>query len=136
MFSFRGDAHKIYQKLRKLNKEHSIASVKQIKEIEEIQNFYLSIDSITLNKIYFSMIKEKNGSGMIPLLISAGPWLFLMFSQQLQEFLFKDGSLLWVIFVSTYISILTVSVILHFREKSWASVHIEIIQKILHERRA
>jgi hypothetical protein len=81
------------------------------------------------------MIKEKNGSGIIPILISSAPWLFFLFSKQLQEFLFKDGSFLWIIFIFAYISILTLSVILHFHEKAWASVHIEMIQEILDERK-
>jgi hypothetical protein len=136
MFSLRGDAHKIYLKLKRAsNNKQSFKSVKEIKQIEEIQNFYISIDSPTLKKIYFCMIKEKNGSGIIPILVSSGPWLFLLFSKQLQEFLFKDGSLLWFFFVSAYILIITISVILHFHEKSWASVHTEIIQEILHERK-
>lgn len=136
MFSFRGDAHKIYLKLKRAWKnEHSFQSIKEIHLIEQIQNFYLPIDSPTLKKIYLSMIKEKNGSGIIPILVSSGPWLLLLFSEQLHKFLFKEGSLLWVYFVLAYAFILTISVILHFHEKSWASVHIEIIQEILQERK-
>lgn len=136
MFSLRGDAHKIYLKLKKASRnEQSFHSVKALKEMEEIQKFYHSIDSDTLKKIYLCMIKENNGSGIIPLLVSSGPWLLLLFSKQLQDFLFKDGSWLWVFFVFIYITILTASVILHFHEKSWASVHIEIIQEILQERK-
>ena len=136
MFSLRGDAHKIYLKLKKVSRnEQSFHSVKALKEMEEIQSFYHSIDSNTLKKIYLCMIKENNGSGIIPLLVSSGPWLLLLFSKQLQDFLFKDGSWLWVFFVFIYITILTASIILHFHEKSWASVHIEIIQEILQERK-
>lgn len=136
MFSFRGDAHKIYLKLKRaLNKEQSFQSVKEIGQIEQIQNFYMSIDSPTLKKIYVCMIKEKNGSGLIPILVSSGPWLLLLFAEQLQKFLFKNGSGLWIFFVFAYIFILTISVILHFHEKSWASVHTEIIQEILQERK-
>uniref|UniRef100_A0A942YCR7 Uncharacterized protein n=1 Tax=Neobacillus citreus TaxID=2833578 RepID=A0A942YCR7_9BACI len=136
MFSFRGDAHKIYLKLKRaLNNEQSFKSVREIDQIEQIQNFYISIDSPTLKKIYLCMIKEKNGSGIIPILVSSGPWLLLLFSEQLQKFLFKEGSVLWIYFAFAYIFILTMSVILHFHEKSWASVHIEIIQEILQERK-
>lgn len=136
MFSLRGDAHKIYLKLYKAsNNGSSYESIKEIKEMERIQNFYHSIDSPTLEKIHYCMIKEKNGSGIIPILVSSGPWLLLLFSKQLQDFLFKEGSLLWLIFVFAYIVVLTISVVLHFREKSWASVHIEIIQDILHKRK-
>jgi hypothetical protein len=136
MFSLRGDAHKIYLKLKKAsNNKKPFKSIKELIEVEDIEKFYISIDSETLKKIYFCMIKEKSGSGIIPILISSAPWLFFLFSKQLQEFLFKEGSFLWVIFVFAYITILTVSVILHFHEKSWASVHIEIIQEILHERK-
>ena len=136
MFSLRGDAHKIYLKLKRAsNNKKPFKSIKELIEVEDIQKFYISIDSETLKKIYYCMIKEKNGSGIIPILISSAPWLFFLFSKQLQEFLFKEGSFLWVIFVFAYITILTVSVILHFHEKSWASVHIEIIQEILHERK-
>ncbi|WP_423798339.1 hypothetical protein [Neobacillus sp. SAB-20_R2A] len=136
MFSFRGDAHKIYLKLKRArNHKQSFQSVKEIHQIEQIQNFYLPIDSPTLKKIYLSMIKEKNGSGIIPILVSSGPWLLLLFSEQLHKFLFKEGSILWVYFVLAYAFILTISVILHFHEKSWASVHIEIIKEILQERK-
>jgi hypothetical protein len=132
MFSLRGDAHKIYLKLKKAS---NIKFIKEIKEIEEIQKFYHSIDSDTLRKIYFCMLKEKNGSGMIPILVASCPWLLLIFSKQLQGFLFKEGSLLWLFFLFLYILVLTGSVILHFHEKSWAFVHTEIIQEILQERK-
>ena len=135
MFSFRGDAHKIYLKLRTVKeRDQSFIDVKEINEIEEIQTFYRSIDSDTLKKINFCMIKEKNGSGMIPLLVSSGPWLLLLFAEQLHKFLFKNGGFLWIFFVLFYVLVLTISVILHFHEKSWASVHTEIIQEILRER--
>jgi hypothetical protein len=136
MFSLRGDTHKIYLQLKRFsNRQQCLKSMKELKEIEEIQIYYISIDSDTLKKIYYCMIKEKNGSGIIPILISSAPWLFFLFSKQLQEFLFKDGSFLWIIFIFAYISILTLSVILHFHEKAWASVHIEMIQEILDERK-
>lgn len=136
MFSIRGDAHKVYLKLKKArNNQQSFQSVKEISQIEQIQDFYLSIDSPTLKKIYVSMIKEKNGSGLIPILVSSGPWLLLLFAEQIEKFLFKDGSILWIYFVFAYVFILTISVILHFHEKSWASVHTEIIQEILQERK-
>ncbi|MGG4267108.1 hypothetical protein [Peribacillus simplex] len=136
MFTLRGDAHKIYLQLKKVSyKDRSFKCMKKLKEVEEIQNFYRSIDSDTLKNVYYCMIKEKNGSGIIPIIISSGPWLLFLFSKQLQDFLFKDGSLLWIAFVLTYIFILSISVFLHFHERSWAFVHIEIIQEILHERK-
>lgn len=134
MFSLRGDAHKFYLRLRQSKKEQAINTCKELVEIEEIQTFYTEMDSSTLNKIQYRMVKEKNGSGIIPIFISAGPWLLFIFSKQLQEFLFQEGSLLWIAFVFVYMTILTMSVIVHFREKAWASVHIEIIQDILRER--
>jgi hypothetical protein len=136
MFSLRGDAHKIYLRLKKtLNKDRAFKNIKELTEIEEIQDLYRSIDSKTLEKIYYRMIKEKNGSGTIPIFVSSIPWLLLLFSKQLHQFLFNEGSLLWVVFVLAYISILTVSVVMHFHEKSWAAVHLEIIQDILEERK-
>lgn len=135
MFSLRGDAHKFYLRLRKKRmNQQSIEQCKELGEIAEIQTFYTEIDSHTLNKIQYRMVKEKNGSGIIPIFISAGPWLLFIFSKQLQRFLFKEGSMLWAVFVVMYLTTLTVSVIVHFQEKAWAAVHIEIIQDILRER--
>ena len=135
MFSLRGDAHKFYLRLRKKKvNQQSIEQCKELAEIEEIQTFYEEIDSRTLNNIQYKMVKEKNGSGIIPVFISAGPWLLFIFSKQLQRFLFKEGSMLWAAFVVMYLTTLTVSVIVHFQEKAWAAVHIEIIQDILRER--
>ena len=135
MLSFRGDAHKLYLELRASKQsDHAFIHNKKLIEISDIQSFYAELESSMLKKIYYRMIKEKNGSGIIPILVSAGPWLLLLFSNQIQQFLFKDEGFLWVIFVLGYISILVISVILHFYEKSWSAVHIEIIQDILQNR--
>ncbi|MET3698229.1 hypothetical protein SAMN05877753_10884 [Bacillus oleivorans] len=135
MFSFRGDAHKFYLKLKKLNRTHlRYGENRELKEIREIQDFYKGIETQTLLDIYYKMIKEKNGSGIIPIFVSAGPWLLFIFSKQLQELLFKDGSMLWLTFIVVYVTTLIMSVILHFHEKAWASLHIEIIQDILKSR--
>lgn len=136
MFSFRGDAHKIYLRLKRHSMKHQdFKYMKKLKEIAEIQNFYNSIDSTTLKQVYYCMVKEKNGSGIIPILVSSIPWLLFMFTEPITEILFKkEGSILWVFFVLIYIVVLFTSVFIHFHENSWASVHIEIIQEILKKR--
>jgi hypothetical protein len=135
LLSFRGDAHKLYLKLKASEQvDNAFTHNKKLSEISDIQSFYVQLESSILKKIYYRMIKEKNGSGIIPIFVSAGPWLFLLFSNQIQQFLFKDGGFLWVIFVLSYLSILVISVTLHFYEKSWSAVHIEIIQDILTNR--
>ncbi|QOR68275.1 hypothetical protein IM538_09315 [Cytobacillus suaedae] len=135
MFSLRGDAHKFYLRLIKtLKNGESFSSIKGLAEIEEIQQHYQSINSETLKLIYYRMIKEKNGTGIVPIFVTAVPWFLFLFSKQLQEFLFKEGSTLWIIFGIIYFSTLSVSVVVHFREKAWAAFHIEIIQDILKER--
>jgi hypothetical protein len=133
MISFRGDAHKLYLQLKQTPKDQ-IKYVKVITEMKEFQDYYRSVDSATLKIIYYRMIKEKNGSGIIPIFVTSVPWFFFLFSKQLQQILFKEGSLLWILFSFIYLFTLTVSVILHFREKAWAAVHIEIIQDILKAR--
>jgi hypothetical protein len=135
MLSLRGDAHRLFLQL----KRHSTNSqdfkyMKRLNEIEKIQEFYHSINSNTLRQVYYCMLKEKNGSGIIPILVSSIPWLLLLFTKQIQDYLFKGGSMLWLFFVIFYIITITISVVLHFRENSWASVHIEIIQDILKKR--
>lgn len=135
MFATRGDAHRFYLKLKTtLDKDQQFVSIQELVEIDEIQKFYSTIDDRMLKKIYYRMIKEKNGSGIIPILVSSGPLILLVFSNQLQKFLFKYGGLIVVGFSCIYILLLTISVILHFHEKAWAAVHIEIIQDILKER--
>ncbi len=136
MVSFRGDAHKIYLQLKNnSNNGQSYKQVAGLEEIEEINQFYHSIDSSTLKLIYYRMIKEKNGSGIIPIFVSSVPWFLFMFSNRIQDFLFKEGRFVWlIIFALLYFTILTSSVILHFREKAWAAAHIEIIQDILKKR--
>lgn len=135
MLTFRGDAHKLYLKLRKFEQsDHAFTHNKKLSEISDIQSFYEKLESDILQNIYYRMIKEKNGSGIIPIFVSAIPWLLLLFSNNIQQFLFKDEGYLWVIFVLSYMLILVVTVTLHFHEKSWSAVHIEIIQDILQKR--
>ncbi|WP_337189747.1 hypothetical protein [Bacillus dakarensis] len=135
LFTFRGDAHRLYLQIReRTNNKLAVQQLKNLREIEEIKNTYQNIDSSALKLIYYRMIKEKNGSGIIPIFVTSIPWLLFLFSTQLQQFLFKEGSLLWAIFVFIYVLVLTFSAIIHFREKAWASVHIEIIQDILSKR--
>lgn len=133
--AFRGDAHKLYIKLSKANKQDEpLRQVKELTEIQEIRAFYQTIETATLQLIYYRMIKEKQGSGIIPIFVTSIPWFFFLFSKQLQEFLFKEGSLLFLLFGIFYMVTLTISVIVHFRENAWAAVHIEIIQDIVDER--
>lgn len=136
MFSSRGDAHKLYIKFKKAqNQNQSLDNLKELIEIEEIKSFYNAQESSTLEKIYYRVLKEKNGMGMIPVFVSAGPWLLFLFSKKLQEVLFQNGSLPFIIFITLYLLILTSSVILHFREKAWAAIHSTIIKDILNDRK-
>ena len=133
--SFRGDAHKLYLKLNSIyNKDDSINHVQELQEVQGIRAFYQKIDTDSLRLVYYRMIKEKNGSGIIPLYVSSIPWFIILFSNKIQDFLFRDGGLLWVPFCIIYLLILTISILIHFREKAWASLHIEIIQDIIGER--
>nr|WP_106779616.1 hypothetical protein [Lysinibacillus timonensis] len=129
----RGDAHKIYRRLKK--NPDTIKESKYLKDIQEVRDFYTSVDSDTLKLIFYRLIKEKNGSGMMPIYVSSVPFLFLLFSQNLQTILFAAGSRNWLIFVLIYLAAITFILFLHFREKAWASCHIEIIQDILVSRK-
>jgi hypothetical protein len=136
LFSLKGDAHKVFLRLKKtVDKGDQVRNSKEFKEIEEIQTVYKSLDSSTLQLIHYRMIKEYNGSGIIPILVSSAPWLLLLFSKQLSTFLFKEGKWLWAGFCILYILALFFSVMIHFREKAWAAFHMEIIQDILKERK-
>lgn len=133
--AFRGDAHRLYIKLTKANRQdESLRQVKELVEIQEIRAFYQTIETATLQLIYYRMTKEKQGSGIIPIFVTSIPWFFFLFSKQLQEFLFKEGSLLFLLFGIFYMVTLTISVIVHFRENAWAAVHIEVIQDIVEAR--
>ncbi|MFD1777680.1 hypothetical protein ACFSFW_03300 [Fredinandcohnia salidurans] len=136
LISFRGDAHKIYLRLKK-NIEHdsTFQHVKDMEEVRGIKSFYEKIDSHTLQIIYYRMLKEQNGSGIIPILITAIPWFLFLFASQLQKFLFGKGYLYLILFSIIYFALLFFSVILHFREKAWASFHIQMICDILEERK-
>lgn len=134
MVNFRGDAHKIYHRLK--NNPERISDFDFLKEIQEIRNFYQSLDCDVLKLIYYRMIKEKGGSGIIPIFVAAIPWLLFLFSSKLEELLFINGSLNWIVFCCIYLVLLTISLILHFREKAWAAFHIEIIQDIIEERKS
>lgn len=132
---FRGDAHNFYLKLKKAREDEiPVDKLEEISEVTDIQNFYSDLGSITLEKILYRMIKEKDGSGMIPIFVSTGPWLLFLFSDQLQEFILTQGMTWGIGFAVIYVIILTLSVILHFREKAWASLHMAIIEDILDSR--
>lgn len=132
MFSFRGDAHKIYLQLRNHQdpKQH-----KDIQETEDIKAYYETLDSQTLQLAYYRMIKEQKGMGIIPIFVSSIPWLLFFFSDKMQSLLFKNGSFLWAIFLTIYLILLTVSTLFHFKERAWSAFHIEIIHDILKNRR-
>lgn len=132
MISTRGDAHKLYLKFKKIaENDEPLHELSELREIAEMKTFYKEIDTPTLENIYYRILKEKNGMGMIPVFVSAGPWLLFLFSKQLQELLFRNGSTLFIIFVMIYLTVLIISVILHFREKAWASIHLTMIKDLL-----
>lgn len=130
---FRGDAHKIYKRLKE--NQDAIHESKYLKDLYEVRKFYESIESNVLQLIYYRLVKEENGSGMIPIFVSSIPFLFLIFSEHLQKILFQEGTRNWMIFIVCYITGITFALFLHFREKAWASSHIEMIKDILEERK-
>ena len=87
MSFFRGDAHKIYMQLKE-NRD-AIHESKYLKELYEVRKFYESLESDVLQLVYYRLVKEKNGSGMIPIFVSSIPFLFLIFSQHLQKILLR-----------------------------------------------
>ncbi|MBM7645584.1 hypothetical protein JOD45_001802 [Scopulibacillus daqui] len=135
MITFRGDAHKFYLKLKKAVKnDKEIFQLPEIKEIHSIDQFYDQLSDADLTMIRYRMLKEKDGNGIIPILISALPWLGFLLSKQLQNFLMK--SYLYILsFLILYTVITTVSVIIHYREKAWAAIHVDIIDHHLKERK-
>lgn len=135
MLSFRGDAHKFYLKLRRKSKKgQSIHQLKEVQELKEMYQFYQTFDITTLENIHYRIIKEKSGSGLIPILVTAIPWVLFIFSNQIQEFFEHDDSYLWLIFVFIYLSAVTFSVSIHFRERAWATVHSQMINDIIQEK--
>lgn len=136
MLSTRGDAHKIYKKVRLAKKEkRPLKSLKELKELYNIQTFYEQIETDELVLIKYQMEKEKNGSGMLPILVSSLPWIFFIFSKQLQDWLLNQDSYLYLgLFVFMYISFILFSVVIHFREKAWASVHTKILTNVIDSR--
>jgi len=136
LISFRGDAHKIYLRLKKnIDHDRTFQHVRDMEEVRGIKSFYEKIDSQTLKIIYYRMLKEKNGSGIIPILSTAIPLFLFLFANQLQKFLFGKGYFYLILFSIIYFALLFFSVILHFREKAWATFHIQMICDILEERK-
>lgn len=134
MFTLRGDVHKFYLKLKKaIRHGESIHEIDEIIEVNELQQFYHRLSNPSLQKIRYRMIKEQKGNGMVPLLVTALPWLAFLLSKQLQS-LFSKGALIIFGFLVIYTFTITFSTVLHYREKAWAHVHIEIIDDILKER--
>ncbi|WP_096272536.1 hypothetical protein [Paucisalibacillus globulus] len=129
----RGDAHKIYLELQKSPDKNAN---KKLSEVATIKSFYESLDEETLKLAYYRMIKEQNGTGIIPIYVTSIPWLLFLFSNKVQEYLFQDGKMLWaVVFITLYLILLTLSTFMHFREKAWAALHIEIISDVLEEKK-
>lgn len=136
MVTFRGDAWKFYLKLKETKKKgKNINELKELTELEEMKHFYEGFTDDTLRKIRYRMLKELKGSGIIPIFVTTIPWLLFIFSKQLQAFLFRDGSHLWLAFALVYVTLLFFSVIIHFREQAWANVNTEMIEDILEKRK-
>lgn len=133
LLSFRGDAHKLYIKVKKAIKQNrSVQDIKEIREITTIESYYSRLSTEDLNYVKYRVIKEKNGSGILPLLVSSLPWLLFIFSEKLQTWLFKNN-FLWV-FIFVYVSTMIACVVIHFREKAWANVHLAMIEDLLKDK--
>lgn len=103
MFSFKGDAHRFYLKLRKeIENGREVRELKEMREIKRIEKFYETFDNRTLETIRMRMVKEKSGNGIIPLLISGLPWLGFLLSDQLQSILKKTGLYVALFFIFIY----------------------------------
>jgi hypothetical protein len=134
MFTLRGDAHKFFIKLKKVEQlSEKSNQIKEINNVTEIILFYQTLESTLLRKIKYQMMKEQHASGSFPLIVTTVPWLLFIFSKPLLEILFGDFNL-WAPFILIYVTFLLVGTYLHFHERAWAKVHVEIIEDLLTER--
>ncbi|MFV8830031.1 hypothetical protein [Alkalihalobacterium sp. APHAB7] len=131
MEQFRGDAHKFYKKIKKAtDQQYEVKDIREIDEIYSIQKFYETLPVNELKMIHYRMVKEQNGSGTFPLLISILPWLGLIFSKQIQET--AEGNLFFIfIFLTFFTCFAIVFILLHYREQAWASLHTEILKDLI-----
>jgi hypothetical protein len=135
MFCFRGDAHKFFLKLKNsIRSNNKIDNIKEVNEIDDIISFYENLSNSSLKKIKYKMVKEQQASGSIPLLITTVPWLLFIFSKPLLGILFGNKPF-WVPFVIVYVVLLFWGIFIHFHEKAWAGLHVNIIEDILSERK-
>src|SRR5699024_10724997 len=132
MFSFRGNAHKVYLKLRN---QTEVKQNKDIQETAKINANYETHASKSLQLFYYRMIKEQSGKGIIPIFVTAISLLLFLFSEKIQHVLFDNGGMIWAIFILVYLIALTISTVFHFKERAWAAFHIEIIKDILDSRK-
>ncbi|MFA9556885.1 hypothetical protein ACERII_06260 [Evansella sp. AB-rgal1] len=135
MISFRGDAHKFYLKIRRNHTEgNNLQELKELQEIKDIRFFYRSLTTTTLENIHYRIIKEKNGSGLIPILVTTVPWILFIFSKQLHSYFDAASNYVWITFAIAFLIAIFISVYIHFKERAWATVHSRIIEDIISER--
>ncbi len=132
MFTFRGDAHRFFMKIKK-SEPKQYTKIKEVQEMTAIIMFYRTLENSLLHKMKYQMMKEQQASGSIPLLVTTIPWLLFIFSKPLLEVLFGNFNL-WIPFVLIYVTLLLGGIYLHFHERAWAKVHVEIIEDVLSER--
>ncbi|OLO25088.1 hypothetical protein BTR23_25595, partial [Alkalihalophilus pseudofirmus] len=111
----------------------NIKNLREIKEINNIQSFYETLPINELKMIQYRMIKEQNGSGMFPILISILPWLGLIFSKQIQKIAEKNIYFIYI-FLTLFTCFALIFILLHYREKAWASLHTEVLKDIIENR--
>ncbi|HET7658474.1 MAG TPA: hypothetical protein VFK37_09295, partial [Bacillales bacterium] len=135
MISLRGDGHKLYLKLkRKVGCSESVEEMKEMAEMTEMEQFYRSLKIEILEKIRLRMIKEKNGNGIIPVLVTSLPWLAFIFSKELRDLLSRNAHFLFW-FLIVYTALISFGTIIHYREKAWAAVHLEMINGIIKDKK-
>jgi len=89
----------VFKAKKRLENKQPIHQLEELVEIKEIKEFYKQLHTSDLINIRYRMIKEQNGTGIIPFIVGSLPWLGFIFSKQLQTLLFKDGLYLWVWFL-------------------------------------
>lgn len=131
----RGDAHRFYVKIKQAKERNqNIHELREMKEMEQIVQTYQRMSRQELKKIRYRLEKETQGNGMIPVLVSSLPWLLFIFSKQFHSWMAKTGGdYFWMILFLLFTVIIVFSIILHYRERAWAGVHIVILDDLLED---
>lgn len=123
----RGDAHKLYEQLRRQHPEPQ-GAIPNLRLVRDIADYYAKVGPQERRLLLAWAKKEEAGLGLIPAALSGIPLIGLIFAPFIQQTVRHVAPSAWILLWAFGAVAFVAGIYIHHRQKAYSTLHVQLLE--------